>query len=158
MVFVLCLADAFSNSISVIFYHVCASGSTPGDIHLLHIYVVFCAFRRLYKVELRVLSLCSVVAFSNSISGILSFAVPLACACGNSISCFLVLVVLEAILYPEFIVVASGFRGFVCFFPQFCTLFLFHGITRSNSISGILYYCFHVLLRLSDRLYRCLCG
>ena len=68
VVFVLCLADAFSNSISVIFYHVCASGSTPGDIHLLHIYVVICAFRRLYNVYLQVLLLALVVAFSNSIS------------------------------------------------------------------------------------------
>lgn len=67
LVFVLCLADAFSNSISV-FYDRCASGSTPGDIHLLHIYVVFCAFRRLYNVYLQVLLLALVVAFSNSIS------------------------------------------------------------------------------------------
>ena len=141
-----------------VLYNRYASGSVPGYIHLLYIFVVMCAFRRLYEVEFRVLSLCIVVAFSNSISVILSFAVLLVCACGNSISCFLVLVVLEAILYPEFIVVASGFRGFVCFFPQFCILFLFHGITRINSISGILYYCFHVLLRLSARLYRCLCG
>lgn len=112
LVFVLCLADAFSNSISVIFYHVCASGSTPGDIHLLHIYVVFCAFRRLYNVYLQVLLLALVVAFSNSISVIFAFVVTLASACGNFISCFLILVDLEAILYPEFIVVASGCRVF----------------------------------------------
>lgn len=53
-----------ANSISVIFYHVCASGSTPGDIHLLHIFVVFCAFRRLYEVQLQVFMCCLVPAFS----------------------------------------------------------------------------------------------
>lgn len=86
LVFVLCLADAFSNSISVIFYHVCASGSTPGDIHLLHIYVVICAFRRLYNVYLQVLLLALVVALSNSISEIYLLCVVLVSAFSNSIS------------------------------------------------------------------------
>lgn len=84
--FVLCLADAFSNSISVIFYHVCASGSTPGDIHLLHIFVVFCAFRRLYEVQLQVFMCCLVPAFSNSISEIYLLCVVLVSAFSNSIS------------------------------------------------------------------------
>lgn len=84
--FVLCLADAFSNSISVIFYHVCASGSTPGDIHLLHIFVVFCVFRRLYEVQLQVFMCCLVPAFSNSISEIYLLCVVLVSAFSNSIS------------------------------------------------------------------------
>lgn len=47
-------------------------------------------------------------ALRNSISVIFAFVVLLASACGNSISYFLVLAALEAILYPEFLVVASG--------------------------------------------------
>ena len=46
----LVVASASSNSISVFLYNRYASGSTPGDIHLLHIFVVICAFRRLYNV------------------------------------------------------------------------------------------------------------
>lgn len=76
---------------------------------------------------------------------------------------FLLLVDVGSILYPEFTVVASGFvfSGIVVFL---CVAFsglscvYASGCSWSNSISGILYYCFHVLLRLSDRLYRCLCG
>lgn len=77
LVFVLCLADAFSNSISVIFYHVCASGTMLEGILLLYIFLVMCAFRRLYEVQLRVLLLGLVVALSNSISEIYLLCVVL---------------------------------------------------------------------------------
>lgn len=49
---------------------------------------------------------------------------------------------LESILYPEFIVIASGFRGFACCFQPFSALFLLRGITGSNSMSGILLLLF----------------
>lgn len=44
----LVVASASSNSISVFLYNRYASGSVPGYIHLLYIFVVLCAFRRLY--------------------------------------------------------------------------------------------------------------
>lgn len=66
----LVVAAASINSISVFLYNRYASGSVPGYIHLLYIFVVLCAFRRLYEVQLRVLLLGLVVALINSISEI----------------------------------------------------------------------------------------